>query len=83
LLLESTRVSYDSIPSYYWHTSFKLSTRADLANSRKIPTSSPLSVGIGIVDSESPEVEGAGGGKLACSLEGPAAAIFAFVMISR
>jgi hypothetical protein len=40
-----------------------------------MPTSSPLSVGTGTVDSESPEVEGAGGGRLLCSLEGPAADI--------
>jgi hypothetical protein len=40
-----------------------------------MPTSSPLSAGAGMVDSESPEVDGAGGGKLLCSLDGPAAAI--------
>jgi hypothetical protein len=46
-----------------------------------MPTSSPLSVGTGTVDSESPEVEGAVGGRLLCSLEGPAAAILLPYMV--
>lgn len=59
-------------------TSLRLSTRADLANSLRIPTSRPFSVGCCCaVDSESPEVDGAGGGAAArvLSRDGPADAI--------
>lgn len=54
-------------------TALRLSINVDFANSLRIPTSSPFSAGRGPVDSESPEVDGAGGCPL-CSLEGPAAA---------
>ena len=47
----------------------------DFANSLNIPTSSPFSTGRGAVDSESPEVDGAGGGCPFCNLEGPAAVV--------
>jgi hypothetical protein len=54
-------------------TSFKLSTRDVLASSLSTLMSSPLSAGPGAVESESPDVDGAGGCMLRCagSLEGP------------
>jgi len=38
-------------------------------------------MGIGTVDSESPEVDGAGGGRLLCSLEGPAVDILVLMLM--
>lgn len=55
-------------------TALRLSISVDFANSLRIPTSSPFSAGRGPVDSESPDVDGAGGCPL-CSLDGPAAAV--------
>lgn len=59
----------------YALTSLSFSMRVDLASSLRMPTSSPLSTGTGTVDSDSPEVEGAGGGCPLCNLDGPAVAM--------
>ena len=53
-------------------TSFKASTRELRINSLSKLTSSPFSSGCGTVDSESPEVDGAGGASKNRAFEGPA-----------